>query len=293
MKRKSSACRIDIYQQVTDQIIEALESGVKPWVCPWDVTHDSGLPLNASTGNYYSGINIILLWVSAGMNQFSSSQWLTYKQAEALGGNIIKGERGTRITFYKTYEKETEKGEIEKIPVIKQHTVFNLDQTQGIDAEQPMKREEVESLAYVEDFFNATGASIHYGGQKAFYRRSTDEIILPEKSRFHSTADLVATLSHEVGHWTGARHRLDRIKGKVFGDEDYAAEELVAELFSAYSMADLGVTGDVQHECYIANWLQALKNDKRYVFKAASQASKAHKYVLDLVDKANRIELVA
>ena len=293
MKNQSSACRIDIYQQVTDQVIEALEAGVKPWICPWDVTHSDGLPQNAATGSFYNGINIMLLWMSAGINQYSSSQWLTYKQAQALGGNVIKGEKGTMITFYKTYERETEEGKVEIIPVIKQHKVFNLDQTDGVAKQQTIEREEVETLNHAEDFFNSTGAIFHFGGQKAFYRPSTDEIILPSKSLFHSTADFICTMAHETGHWTGAKHRLNRPKGKTFGDEAYAFEELVAELFSAFSMAALGVVGEVQHECYIANWLEALKNDKRYVFKAASQASKAHKYVLDLVDKASCTELVA
>ncbi|PMM56290.1 ArdC family protein, partial [Vibrio splendidus] len=250
-KKTVSKTPRDFHQEVTNQIIEALEAGVKPWACPWDVTQSDGLPYNFSTGNTYSGMNVMLLWMSAQMNQFSSNQWLTFKQALALGGNVIKGEKGTHITFYKSLEKEKTvngKEKIETIPMLKTFVVFNLDQIEGITKPEPktVLRGELDLREDVEDFFKATGATINYVGQKAFFRPSTDEIVIPERERFESTANLYATVLHELTHWTGHKSRLNRTKGSKFGDKDYAFEELVAELGSAFLMADFGIVGEVQ-----------------------------------------------
>ncbi|MGR6830870.1 ArdC family protein [Aliivibrio wodanis] len=284
----------DFYQQITNQIIEALESGVKPWVCPWNKTEQSGIPSNASTGALYNGMNIMLLWMSATMQGFSSSSWMTFKQAKEKGGQVRKGEKGTHIFFYNMIEKK-EKGsdEIERYAMLKTYTVFNLDQIDGLldsmrsHVVTASETSTICSLEHVEHFLNATGASIVYNGQCAFYRPSTDEIVIPDMSRFSSTEDLYATTLHELTHWTGHKTRLERKNNNVFGSKDYAFEELIAELGSVFLMADLGIVGEVQHESYIANWLTALKDDKRYIFKAASQASKAHQFLRGLVDHHN------
>lgn len=281
--KSKSPAKSDIYQTVTDSIIEALESGVKPWVCPW-VRNGvaAGLPANLSTGTAYSGINIMLLWCSAAKQGFQDSRWLTYKQAQELGGQVRKGEHGTTAIFYKTLEKEAEDGEIEKIPMLKSFTVFNVEQIDGLAIDAvPQPVIEFDSLPEVEALFTRSGAKITECGVKAFYRPATDEICLPERFRFADAANFYATGLHELVHWTGAKSRLNREKGGRFGSEGYAFEELIAELGSAFLMADLGVSGEVQHESYIASWLKALKGDKRYIFKAAAAASKAHRYLMD------------
>ncbi|EEE2004522.1 DUF1738 domain-containing protein [Salmonella enterica subsp. enterica serovar Kotte] len=275
--------KTDIYQVVTDSIIDALEAGVKPWVCPWiRGGQAAGLPANFTTGTAYSGINIMLLWCSAAKQGFQDSRWLTYKQAQELGGQVRKGERGTTAIFYKTLEKEAEDGKIEKIPMLKSFTVFNVEQIDGlaIDA-APQPVTEFDPLPQVEALLTRSGAKITERGVKAYYQPSTDEIVLPERFRFADAANFYATGLHELVHWTGAKHRLNREKGGRFGSEGYAFEELIAELGSAFLMADLGVAGEVQHESYIASWLKALKGDKRYIFQAASAASKAHRHLMD------------
>ncbi|MGL6316644.1 ArdC family protein [Vibrio sp. WXL103] len=278
--------KTDFYQEITNAVIEALKAGVKPWKCPWDRTNASGLPVNASTHNHYNGMNIMLLWMSAAMRGFSSEFWLTFKQAKALKGQVRKGEKGTKIFYYQMVEKKGATDEKDVYPMLKTYTVFNLDQVDGIDfdsstTEQPrtiLQDEEIER------FIADTHADIVYGGQKAFYRPSTDSIVLPARERFHSQADMYATAMHELVHWTGHKSRLERdLKGQ-FGTKDYAFEELIAELGACFLMADLGLSGDVQHESYIANWLQALENDKRYIFKAAAFASKAHQYLVETVN---------
>jgi antirestriction protein ArdC len=282
-KARAGAIKTDLYQTVTDNIISALESGVKPWVCPWVRNGAAaGLPANFSTGTAYSGINIMLLWCSAAKQGFQDARWLTYKQAQELGGQVRKGEHGTMAIFYKTLEKEADDGEIEKIPMLKSFTVFNVEQIDGlaIDA-APQPVTGFDPLPQVEALLTRSGAKITEHGVKAFYRPATDEIYLPERFRFADAANFYATGLHELVHWTGAKHRLDREKGGRFGSEKYAFEELIAELGRAFLMADLGVTGEVQHESYVASWLKALKGDKRYIFQAASAASKAHRYLMD------------
>ncbi|WP_336993424.1 ArdC family protein [Lelliottia amnigena] len=285
-KTKFSKTRTDIYQTVTESIITALEDGVKPWSCPWQrVPGMSGLPTNYSTGAAYSGMNIMLLWSSASEQGFSDSRWMTYKQAQVEGGQVRKGEHGTTAIFYTMLERENNEGETEYIPMLKTFTVFNVEQIDGLPLsdEAVFPAETFEPLPQAEALFRNSGATIIEKGQNAFFAPSTDEIHLPERRLFSDAANFYATGMHELVHWSGAKSRLNReMKGK-FGSEDYAFEELIAELGSAFLMADLGIVGEVQHESYIASWLKALRNDKRYIFKAASAASKAHRYLMDKI----------
>ncbi|MGV6480046.1 ArdC family protein [Pantoea agglomerans] len=285
-KTKFSRTKSDIYQTVTDSIISALETGVKPWSCPWQrVPGMSGLPSNYATGAAYSGMNIMLLWYSASEQGFSDSRWMTYKQAKAEGGQVRKGEHGTTAIFYATLEKENDAGEVEHIPMLKTFTVFNVQQIDGLalTTETVSPEATFDPLPQAENLLRKSGANIIEKGQNAFFIPSTDEIHLPERYLFAYAANFYATGLHELVHWSGGKSRLNReMKGK-FGSEGYAFEELIAELGSAFLMADLGIVGAVQHESYIASWLKALRNDKRYIFKAASSASKAHRYLMDKI----------
>ncbi|WP_045391704.1 ArdC family protein [Vibrio rotiferianus] len=283
---KNSACRKakDFHQEITNQIIEALENGVKPWTCPWDVSCGSGIPVNYLTKEPYKGMNILLLWSKAMEKKYSSNCWLGFGQAKKLGGHVRLGEKGTHITFYSMVEKDAENEEGKEVfPIMKTHTVFNLDQIEGIDVETvDVPNEPLSRIESADRFIEATGAVIEHRGENAFYSPSSDVIVLPDTRRFSCADDLYATSFHEIVHWTSHKSRLDRkLKGK-FGDKDYAFEELVAELGSAFLTAEFGISGDVQHESYIADWLSVLKNDKRFIFKAASLASKAHLYLLDI-----------
>ncbi|MGL4666823.1 MAG: ArdC family protein [Saezia sp.] len=273
-----------MYEAVTNKIITALENGVKPWVCPWvKGSGGHGLPINFDTKKAYSGINVCLLWFAAAEAGFSSNQFLTYKQAQSLGAQVRKGETGTPIIYYTHWEKENDAGEKEIIPMIKSFTVFNVEQIDGLSMPEVDAIEAApifEPLPHVETFLKDTGAIINEVGARAFYRPSTDSITMPSRARFSNHCDFYATALHELTHWTGAKHRLDRTKSSRFGSGDYAFEELIAELGAAFLMAELEVKGEMQHESYIANWLQKLKSDKRYIFKAASAASKAHQYLL-------------
>ncbi len=285
-KTKFSKTRTDIYQTVTDSIIAALEAGVKPWSCPWQrVSGMSGLPSNYATSIAYSGMNIMLLWCSASKQGFQDSRWMTYKQAQELGGQVRTRERGTTAIFYTTLEKENAAGEVEHIPMLKTFTVFNVQQIDGLalTTETVSPEATFDPVPQVENLLRKSGANIIEKGQNAFFSPSTDEVWLPERHLFSDAANFYATGLHELIHWSGGKKRLNReMKGK-FGSADYAEEELIAELGSAFLMADLGIEGEVQHESYIASWLKELKNDKRYIFKAVSAASKAHRYLMDKI----------
>ena len=218
-KTKFSQTRTDIYQTVTDSIISALEAGVKPWSCPWQrVDGMSGLPSNYATGVAYSGMNIMLLWCSASKQGFSDSRWMTYKQAQAEGGQVRKGEHGTTAIFYTTLEKENDDGETDFIPMLKTFTVFNVEQIDGLplSEEAVFPAETFEPLPQVEALFRNSGATIIEKGQNAFFAPSTDEIRLPERCLFTDAANFYATGLHELVHWSGAKSRLNReMKGSL------------------------------------------------------------------------------
>lgn len=268
-KTKFSRSKTDIYQTVTDSIISALETGVKPWSCPWQrVPGMSGLPSNYATGAAYSGMNIMLLWCSASKQGFSDSRWMTYKQAKAEGGQVRKGEYGTTAIFYTTLEKENDDGETDYIPMLKTFTVFNVEQIDGLPLsdEAVCPAETYEPLPRAEALFRNSGATIIEKGQNAFFAPSTDEIRLPERCLFTDAANFYATGLHELIHWSGVKSRLNRdMKGK-FGSKGYAFEELIAELGIASLMKNLGIDGEVQHESYIAPCLKTLKNSKKIIF---------------------------
>lgn len=287
--------RRDLHQQVTDTIIRQLEAGTIPWHRPWKGDYDPllSIPSNFSSGKKYRGINIILLWCSAINQQFRSSEWATFKQWQDKKELIKKGEKGSLIVYYDTFEKDVD-GEIKKIPFLKSSVVFNRCQLQSYEPPAPLEPETYTfagKIAKVEDFIDNTGAVVVYQENgNAFYRPSEDKIYMPMLDQFITTDTCTATegyystLLHELTHWSGAEHRLNRKKGKKFGDENYAAEELVAELGAAFLCAELDITtaDKTDHAAYISHWLEVLKNDNRIMLTAASEASKAVDYLSGL-----------
>ncbi|SGZ09430.1 ArdC family protein [Moritella viscosa] len=302
-KNKAKKTVVDIYQMVTDKIIHALDNGVKPWACPWDRTQEFGqLPLNFKTQNHYSGINILLLWSETVDKGYSSPYWLTFNQVKEMGGNVIKGNKSTQLVFYKPWERENAEGETEIIPMLKPFNVFNLDQIEGI--EKPAVKPNialVEKSGFVENknaenVISGTGIKIHHSGNQAFYRPSTDEITMPPKELFNHSDNYYSTILHEITHATGHKKRLDRSMAGRFGSSDYAFEELIAELGSAFSCAELGIfgNGETQHACYIASWLKKLNEDKKFIFQAAASAAKAHRWIFKVeINNGKEVKKVA
>ena len=296
METNTTTNRPDVYSRITDKIIADLEQGVRPWMKPWNAEHAAGKitrPLRHN-GIPYKGINVIMLWAAATAKGYACPIWLTFKQALELGGNVRKGETGELVVYANSITKTEidDKGEEteREIPFLKGYTVFNVEQCDGLPAHFYAKAEApaltpAQRIDAADRFFAATGADIRHGGTRAFYAEGPDYVQMPPFETFTDAESYAGTLAHELTHWTKHDRRLARDLGRVkWGDEGYAREELVAELGSAFLCADLGITPEVRedHAAYIGSWLQVLKNDKRFIVQAASQAQRAADYLHSL-----------
>jgi antirestriction protein ArdC len=280
--------RQDVYTRITGQIIQSLEQGVRPWTKPWNADNAAGRitrPLRHN-GQPYSGINILMLWGAAVESGFGAPTWMTFKQAVEFNAHVRKGEKGTLVVYANKITKtdsDADGNEVEReIPFLKGYTVFNVEQIDGLPEAYYSKPEPKmtgpERIEHADAFFSATGADVRYRGGRAFYAMESDYIQMPPIESFVDAESFYATLAHEGTHWTRHSTRLERDFGrKVWGDEGYAREELVAELGAAFLCADLELTPEVRedHACYISTWLEVLKNDKRAIFQAASHAQRA------------------
>ena len=283
---KAVTPRADVYDIITNRIILALENGVTPWKQSWNAAH--GAPRNYRSKHVYQGINAFLL----GMLQHEQPYYLTFNQARELGGCVRKGEKGMPVVFYKVSKKEDAKGKEKKVSILQYSTVFNISQIDGVAWQLPelTQREHTPQQAAEQILAGyAGGPRVHYAGSEPHYRTSTDTVTVPEAGNFHTPEDFYATLFHELAHSTGHAKRLDRAtltEKASFGSETYAKEELVAELGAAFlsnaAGLDLART-ESSTAGYLANWLQALRNDKRLIISAASQAQKAANHILGIV----------
>jgi antirestriction protein ArdC len=281
--------KADIYQRVTAQIVASLEQGVRPWLKPWNAEHAAGRITRPLRGNGipYQGINVLMLWGAAIERGYAAPIWMTFKQALELGGSVRKGEKGTSVVYASSItrtETDSDTGEESErdIPFLKDYTVFNVEQIDGLPAHfhtpATPQLDPVQRIERAEQFFAATGASVRHGGNQAYYSVASDFVQMPLFETFRDAESYYATLAHELTHWTRHPSRLDRSFGrKRFGDEGYAMEELVAELGAAFLSADLSLTPEPRedHAAYIGHWLTVLKNDKRAIFTAASHAQRA------------------
>ncbi|WP_018694137.1 ArdC family protein [Algicola sagamiensis] len=279
----------DIQQIVTDSIIALIEEkGLMPWQCPWQNDQVPSLPYNWSTKAQYSGVNVLMLWMRTMESGYKKNAWLTFNQAKKLGGRIIKGEKATSCIFVKPIEvDEEENGEIIQKTVYcrKFFSVFNLDQIEGLKdipstvvSPQHDKSELTDAINMIANqYCEQTGVKVKHGGSVAVYSPASDLIRLP--TSFRDESSFVSTFAHELIHSTGIKSRLDRFKYPRT-KEDYAKEELCAELGAAFFCAELGIQGEHhQHASYINDWLGVLKNDKSFIFNASSAAYKAYTYI--------------
>lgn len=264
----------DIYQDITDRIVALMEEHGTDWTRPWVGDSKGSLPRSVTTQKAYTGINVLLLWGA----RYTGAEWGTYKAWKDKGAQVRKGERGTQIVYFnliKVADKKT--GEDKQIPMLKYYTVFNSSQVEGYQEAVVETPNAVEKQSVAEAFITRTKARIEHGREGAFYIPSMDVIGMPRVDLFTSTDGYYSTLLHELTHWTGASHRLDRLKTGGFGSTEYAKEELVAEIGSAFLCVSLGITKEPRedHAKYLNNWLRALKDDKRAIVAAAKQAQVA------------------
>ena len=303
-KAGQGAVSVDVYQRVTDKLLASLET-CGAWERPWlGRGGSSSMPVNVTTGRQYRGSNIVMLWMTAMERGFSRNVWGTFKQWQDKGAQVRKGESGTPIIWFSILERQgepTEQGDAEKkrVPFARCSWLFNADQVDGYEASgEAVEVQQFDPIEQAEALMLASGAKVAHSGASAFYRPSTDEIVLPPREAFVATSTASAaegyygTALHELVHWSGAKPRLDRDLTGRFGSDSYAAEELVAELGSAFLCASLGVSLEprADHAAYLRAWIKILRNDKKAFVTAAAKASQASDYLLAMIGGSGQAE---
>jgi antirestriction protein ArdC len=279
----------DLYAKVSGRIIAELECGAAPWIKPWATTAGQNVPQNAVTSRAYSGCNVILLWL-ARTRGWPTPRFLTFKQAIEAGGNVRKGEHGTKVFFVKQLQIKDGDGEetdTRLIPMMREYTVFNVAQCENLPDSvvnsKPMRVRNPDMRdGLADEFLRSTGADIREGHGEAYYVPSHDFISMPAFEAFKGADHFYNVAFHELMHWTGHKSRLNRDLKNRFGSRTYAAEELIAELGAAFLCAEFGFDGDIRNAGYIQTWIELLKADKPAFFTACSKASKAADYLRGL-----------
>ena len=272
---------MDIYAEITNRMIAEMEQGIIPWKKPWMA---SGLAISNTTGKPYSLLNQMLLG--------RAGEYLTFKQVQAEGGYVRKGERAKMVVFWKWLEKEDEEtGEVNQVPFLRYYNVFHVDQCEGITAKHVAGMPDVveadaEAETIIADYIKREGVQMeNREGNAAYYQPSTDRIILPLMKQFAEQSEYYSTAFHEMVHSTGHMKRLNRLDAPAhFGSEDYSKEELIAEIGSSALVHHCGLETKSSFRnstAYIQNWLSVLKNDKRFIVSAAGKAEKAVNFILE------------
>ena len=273
---------MDIYAAVTARIIEQMEQGIIPWQKPWI---SAGKAISHATGKPYSLLNQMLLQ--------RPGEYITFKQCQEAGGKVKKGEKSHMVIFWKWIEQEDEEtGETKEVPFLRYYNVFHIDQCEGITARYAIEAAFPDAASTVEsaqeiiyDYLGREAVKLtHSESDRAFYRPSTDEIFLPIRKQFVSTAEYYGTVFHELTHSTGHETRLNRLdKIATFGSDVYSKEELIAEIGAAALVNHCGLESSTSlrnNAAYIQNWLSVLRGDKRFIVSAAGKAEKAMKFIL-------------
>jgi len=275
-----------------DKIVENLIAKVEEagsWVKPFKSSIQGGMPINGTSGKEYRGINVFTLWGTAMDKGYTSNKWFTFNQLKAKKQTVIKGEKSTQIFFFKpiqVLDKDADDGSKKTIFLLKAYNVFNLEQT-DIEVEEvaviePTENEVIENA---KEFFDNLDYLEVVKHSQPHYRPSTDTIGIPSINDFVSSDEYYSTLGHEYIHSTGVESRLNRDGFKSNAKTDYAFEELVAEIGSIFVMARLGLNAEPIQDnsaAYLKGWLSALKDDKKMLWKASSQAHKAFEFLDDL-----------
>ncbi len=275
-----------VYEIITETILAKLEKGEVPWHKPWI----GGYPKNLVSKKEYRGINTFLL----GCQRYASPYWVSYKQAQELGGNVKKGEHSTMVVFWKqyTFQDKDDSGEVSEttIPLLRYYRIFNVEQCEGID-EKKIPVSEVNPNFHPIEACESTilgmpnKPTIEHREARAYYRPLTDSVNMPQKETFVNEEFYYSVFFHELGHSTGHKSRLARkdFDEGCFGTETYSKEELVAEMTAAF----LCGTNQIENKtidnsaAYIQSWLKVLKSDAKMVILAAAQAQRAADYILN------------
>ena len=302
-RENTSPEKRDVYASVTAQIINAIEQGVSgDWRMPW---HTSGRyafsPVNVISKKPYRGIKTLCLWAAAQAKGYESGEWGTYNQWQERGAQVRKGEKATLVVFWKFANSSESQDEGEtlasgsRLLFTRGYSVFNAAQVDGYAPKAEPARPMPERIEQADVFFRAIGADLRHGGNQAFYSPARDFVQMPAFGAFREAVSYYSVLAHEHTHWTAHPARCNRELGKRFGDNAYAAEELIAELGAAFTCAHLGLSTEPRedHARYLQSWLGVLKADKRAIFTAASKAQQACDWMIERADGSVRALEVA
>lgn len=283
---------MDIKQEITNKIIALLEKGDNKSSQMWVSVATNGFPSNGKSGVCYRGLNVFLLWSAAREMGYERNVWLTFKQAEAMGGKIRKGEKAVLCSKYSTTQgdeaveavEDVETKKAKKFALCRPFYLFNVAQIEGLPENLTAINKNIEfnPIEKAEQLLIASGVKIIHGGNKAFYSPSKDTIYLPKPEAFTSRENYYAVALHELVHSTGSMTKCNRRMSKRFGKEVEAAEEIIADMGAAMLMAYLGIVNATieNHASYIEHWIQILRKDKSAIFKASIKASAAYDYIL-------------
>jgi antirestriction protein ArdC len=280
-----------LYSEITNAILTELEKGGVPWRKDWRSTASAAIPHNVISKRPYSGVNVILLWLKGQQRGWSSMEFLTFKQAAEAGGTVRHGEKSVGIVFVKQLQvpdrKEPDK--VRLVPMLRAYRVFHVSQCESLPESltKPLPkapRNHDRRSADIDEFMTSTGADIREGFGEPAYSLANDVITVPHFSDFATADGFYSTAFHELAHWTGAKHRLNRDMRSRFGDlHAYAGEELIAELCASFLAAEFSLNfAGLQHASYLDGWFKLLKSDVRAFFTAASKAQAAADYLRGL-----------
>lgn len=282
----------DVYKEITDHIIGSVDEAGQ-----WKPCWRGGMnrPVNAVTKAAYRGVNVLMCWLTAQHAGYPTQEWASYRQWASIGAQVKKGEKGTPIVFYKITESTDPAADDDHHRIfVRSSYVFNAAQVEGyVPAAAEPKLTTIERIERCDAWLaeRMPHFTLHHTDEgRAYYRPSTDSVTMPRFASFDHAEGYYSVLLHELTHWTGAKHRLDREFRRE--RESYAKEELVAELGSAFLGAELGIETATRsdHVAYIASWLKALKDDKRLIVRAASLANAAADYLTQLPVHAEQRE---
>ncbi len=284
----------DVYSMVNDRIIKHLENGVVPWQQPWT---EAGLPKNMVSGKNYRGINV---WLLNTLN-YQKNDFLTFKQIKDLGGFVKKGEKSQEVIYWNWVEKEDkETGKKERVPVLRYYRVFNIDQCAGIPKEKlpPTIERKHKPIEACEKIISGMPKrpDIRHKQHSAFYSKSEDFVNMPKMETFKSNESYYSALFHELVHSTGHNQRLNRrelLESKGMRSDNYAKEELTAEMGASYLKSHAGIPIEKleNNAAYIQSWLDRLKKDKRFIVHASAQAQRATDYILNIKPEEKELEV--
>jgi antirestriction protein ArdC len=296
--------RKTVYEIVSEKLAVELENGNVPWQRGWRTQHGGRRPSNLISKQPYRGINVLL----TGLAPYASPWWVTFKQAQSLGGSVRKGEKGTMVVYYqmlKRNERDASGTKVEKtIPLLRTYFVFNVEQCDGIPATRipqepipgPVDAVEADDAADAIVAGYTDGPTVHFGGEVASYNAVTDGVRMPARDSFAGTPEFYGTFFHELVHSTGHKSRLDRLEATGFGTEPYAREELVAEIGACFlaELAGLEVTY-TNSAAYLRGWASKLRKDPKAIVNAASLAQKAVERIVpvQVVEETEEGEVVA